>query len=494
MKIPEYDQRVPLPAPGPAPGITGEMAAAPWLGLAKVGQDTMELGKVIQDKQDEIFRVKELTDRSIQAENEIGDLKMRIEQKRDPQTAAEDYSTGLAEIKERTMDGVNDYKVANALTTHLANKEIEGTTQVKHAAYKWTLENDQMDLMSQNDRWKKAAINNPNQVDYVAGMIRGRIGASVATGSILPETARLLGDKEIKDLYAQVMGQMIITDPKSAPDAIKPLLLKSGLDPTDVWSMEQRAEHARASFEVKLAKGDKVVWDANAANASIAVRAGQLGEDGINAMYQTSKIGPEQLNHLQGVLDSFKTRNDGVNQKVSWHSMNSILLDVMAGRTTPDAASKMIDGNTNILPEHKTSGMQTLLQVGKRGDTIPPQFQQALKIYMTKTAPSFLSMNPREDQAEAAGAIMRDVWTDYLANEKKYQLDPDALIRRAIEKTSPAAVDGAGSNAQACPYATPEELQRAFDEYVVKQKTGRRPDIWQKWFNSKGKIMPPWPK
>jgi hypothetical protein len=120
--------------------------------------------------------------------------------------------------------------------------------------------------------------------------------------------------------------------------------------------------------------------------------------------------------------------------------------------------------------------------------------EKAKQIYLTKTAPSFLSMNPREDEKEAAGAALRDMYNDYFANEKKYQMDPDLLIKRAIEKTSPAAVDGSGITDMPCPYADLATLKKAFDEYVVKQKTGRRPDLWQKWFQQKGGIMPDWPK
>ncbi len=495
MKIPEYDQNVSLATPGPAPTLSADAAAAPWNALAKVGEQTMELGKVIQEKQDEIFRVKELTDRSIQAEGQIGDLMLQLEKERDPQTATQKFSDGMADIKNRTMDGVQDYKVANALTTHLAQKEIEGVTKVKHESWKWTLQNDQSDMMAQNDKWKRAAVNSPDQVDYAAGMIRDRVAASVATGSILPETGRALADKEVKDLYAQVMGQMLITDPRRAPDLIKPLLLKSGMDPTDVWAMEQRAEHAKAQFELKAAKGDKTLWDANAANASILIRGGKLGEDGITDLFHTSKIGPDQLHYLHSVLDSTKSRTDTDNAKTSNHAMNAILNDVFFNRVTPERAARQIDLNSSILPEHKTSAMQLLISIGKKADSIPSQMEKAMQLYRTKIAPSSFSLNPKAEEMDALGATMREVWTDYFANERKYQTNPDELIKRAIEKTKP---DASLSSIPASPYTDPAKLMKAFDYYVVKKnvnQNGLTPrEYWQEWFNRAGLTMPPWPK
>lgn len=496
MKIPEYDLNVSLPSPGPTPTVPAEVAAAPWVGLAKVGDQTAELGKVIQEKQDEIFRVKDVTDRSIQAENKISDLMISLEKERDPQTAPTKFSEGMADIKNEVMEGVSDYKVASSLTTHLAAKEIEGVTKVKHAAWTWTLQNDQEDMMSQNDRWKKAAVNSPDQVDYAAGQIQSRIAASVATGSIKPETGRLLLEKERKDLYVQVMSQMMLNDPKSAPDAIKPLLVKSGLDPNDIWAMEQRAEHARTAFENKSAKGDKVIWEKNSAQASIQIRAGNLKETDVNEMFALGKIGPEQLQHLQSVLDSVKTHADAENTKTSYRAMNDILMDVFTNRTTPERAARTVDGNANILPEHKTHAMQTLLAIGRGADRIPPQMEKAKQILLTKVAPSFLSMNPRAEEKEAAGEVLREMYTDYFANEKKYQSDPDLLIKRAIEKTKPEAVDF--TSVPNSPYKDKADLLKAYDYYVVKRHpspNGLTPKhYWERWFSQVGEVMPPWPR
>ncbi len=496
MRIPEYTQRESLPSPGPAPTISASAAAAPWDALGEVGEQAHKLERAIQEKQDEVYRVKEVTDRSIQAESDISDLMLSLEQERDPQTASQRFSDGISEIKDRALDGVEDYKVANALTSHLANREIAGSTQVKHEAYKWTLQNDQMDMMEQNDRWKKAAANNPNQVDYVAGKIEERIAASVATGSILPETGRALADKERKDLYVQVMSQMMLTNPKDAPEAIKPLLVKSGLGPSDVWAMEQRAEHAKTSFEAKMLKGDKVVWEANAGRASIAIRSGSLNENGVNEMYATGKIGPDQLTHLQSVLDSTKTRSNTDNSLTSMRAMYDSMNGFFFGGKRPEAVLREINGNASILPEHKAQAAQTLLSVGKSGNAIPSQMEKAMQLYRTKIAPSSFSLNPKQEEMDALGNVMREVWSDYFANEKVYQADPDLLIKRAIEKTDPTK--GGGSTIPSSPYMEPAKLLKAYDYYVVKKNpspNGTTPKAyWQEWFNRANLTMPPWPK
>ena len=495
MRIPEYTQRESLPSPGPAPSISADAAAAPYLGLAELGKQAAELERTVQEKQDEIYRVKEITDRSIRAEGEIGDLMLSLEQERDPQTAPQKFSDGISEIRDRVMDGVEDYKVANALTTHLANREIAGSTQVKHEAYKWTLQNDQMDMMEQNDRWKKAASKNPDQVDYASRMIEDRIAASVATGSILPETGRLLADKERKDLYVQVMSQMMLVNPKDAPEAIKPLLVKSGLDPNDIWAMEQRAEHARTAFESQMLKGDKVAWSKNAATATIAIRSGSLNENGVNEMYSTGKIGPEQLTHLQSVLDSTKTRSTSDNGQVSMRAMYDSLNGVFFGGKRPELVLREINANANILPEHKAHAAQTLLSIGKAGNSIPSQMEKAMSLYRTTIAPSSFSLNPKQEEMDALGNTMREVWTDYFANEAKYQADPDLLIKRAIEKTKP---ESGASTVPSSPYIEPAKLLKAFDYYVVKKNPnphGVTPRAyWQEWFNRAGMTMPVWPK
>ena len=495
MKIPEYEPRVSLPSPGPAPTISADAAAAPYAAIAGVGKEIQDLEHTIQEKQDEVFRVKDITNRSLQAESDIGDLMIALGKERDPQTAPQKFTDGIAEIRDRAMDGVGDYKVANALTTHLANREIAGSAQVKHEAFRWTLENDQEDMMAQNDRWKKAAVNNPNQVDYAAGKIIERIAASVATGSIKPETGRILAEKERKDLYVQVMSRMMLTDPKNAPDAIKPLLIKSGLDPNDIWAMEQRAEHARTSFEAKMLRGDKVVWETNAAQASIAIRSGSLNENGVNEMFATGKIGPDQLTHLQAVLDSTKTRSTSDNNQTSMRAMYDALNGVFFGSRRPEIVLREINGNANILPEHKAHAAQTLLSIGKAGSSIPSQMEKAMQLYRTTIAPSSFSLNPKQEEMDALGSTMREVWTDYFANEKKYQADPDLLIKRAIEKTKP---ENGASTIPASPYLDPAKLLKAFDYYVVKKNVnpnGATPRAyWQEWFNRAGLTMPPWPK
>ena len=496
MKIPEYTQRESLPSPGPAPTISAEGAAAPYNAIADMGRQVRDLEHTIQEKQDDIFRVKEITDRSLQAESDIGDLMISLERERDPQTASQKFTDGISEIRDRTMDGVEDYKVANALTSHLANREIAGSTQVKHQAFKWTLENDQSDMMEQNDRWKRAAANNPNQVDYAAVKIEERIAASVSTGSIRPETGRALADKERKDLYVQVMSQMMLTNPQTAPEAIKPLLVKSGLDPNDIWAMEQRAEHARSAFEAKMLRGDKVVWEGNSARASIAIRSGSLNENGVSEMYATGKIGPDQLTHLQSVLDSTKTRSTTDNNQTSMRAMYDSLNGVFFGGKRPEAVLREINGNASILPEHKAHAAQTLLSIGKTGNTIPSQMEKAMQLYRTTIAPSSFSLNPKQEEMDALGNTMREVWSDYFANEKKYQTDPDLLIKRAIEKTDPKK--GGASTVPASPYMEPAKLLKAFDYYVVKKNQnphGVTPRAyWQEWFNRAGMTMPPWPK
>lgn len=495
MKIPEYTQRESLPSPGPAPTISADAAAAPYVAIAEVGKEVRDLERTIQEKQDEVFRVKDLTNRSLQAENEISDLMLSLEKERDPQTAPQRFADGISEIRDRTLDGVEDYKVANALTTHLVNREIAGSTQVKHEAFKWTLENDQMDMMKQNDDWKKISISNPAQVDYAYGKIEERIAASVATGSIHPETGRILAEKERKDLYTQVMSQMMLTDPKTAPEAIKPLLVKSGLDPNDIWGMEQRAEHARTAYEANALRGDKVVWEKNSAQASIAIRSGSLSENGVNEMFSTGKIGPDQLTHLQSVLDSTKTRSTSDNTQTSMRAMYDSMNGVFFGSKRPEIVLREINANPNILPEHKAHAAQTLLSIGKSGSSIPSQMEKAMQLYRTTIAPSSFSLNPKQEEMDALGNTMREVWSDYFANESKYQADPDLLIKRAIEKTKP---ESGASTIPASPYLEPAKLLKAYDYYVVKKNlnpNGSTPRAyWQEWFNRSGLTMPSWPK
>lgn len=495
MRIPEYTQRISLPSPGPAPTISAEGAAAPYAAIGDVGRQVRDLEQTIQEKQDYVFRVKEVADRSLQAEGEIGDLMISLERERDPQTASQKFSDGISEIRDRTMDGVEDYKVASSLTSHLANREIAGSTQVKHQAFKWTLENDQMDMMRQNDDWKKIATGNPAQVDFVAGKIEERIAASVATGSIHPETGRLLAEKERKDLYVQVMSQMMLTDPQTAPEAIKPLLIKSGLDPNDIWAMEQRAEHARAAFEAKMLRSDKIVWESNSAQASIAIRSGSLNENGVNEMFATGQIGPDQLTHLQSVMDSTKTRSTTENNQTSVRAMYDALNGAFFGGKRPEVVLREINGNASILPEHKAHAAQTLLSIGKAGSAIPSQMEKAMQIYRTTVAPSSFSLNPKREEMDALGNTMREVWSDYFANEKKYQADPDLLIKRAIDKTKP---ESGASTVPASPYMEPAKLLKAFDYYVVKKNPnphGVTPRAyWQEWFSRSGMTMPSWPK
>lgn len=317
----------------------------------------------------------------------------------------------------------------------------------------------------------------------------------MATGSILPETGRRLAEKERKDLYVQVMSQMMLTNPQNAPDAIKPLLIKSGLDPNDIWAMEQRAEHARASFELKSHRADKTVWESNSARASMAIRSGSFNENGVNEMYATGKIGPDQLTHLQSVLDSTKTRSTTDNNQTSMRAMYDSLNGAFFGGKRPEAVLREINANASILPEHKTHAAQTLLSIGKAGNTIPSQMEKAMQLYRTTIAPSSFSLNPKQEEMDALGNTMREVWTDYFANEKKYQTDPDLLIKRAIEKTKP---ESGASTIPVSPYMEPAKLLKAFDHYVVKKNQnahGVTPRAWwQEWFNRAGMTMPPWPK
>jgi len=499
MKIPEYDQNVSLTATGPYPGVSGEAAAAPWLGLAKVGEQTMELGKVIQDKQDEIFRVKDLSEKTIQAEGDISNLMQSLSQERDPQTAEQKFADGFAEIKNRTMDGVNDYKVASALTSHLAAKEVAGVTAVKHEAWKWTLENNTADTQKAVDAWTKIAAADENRIPEATAQITGLINANVRLGAWTPETGRVTLEKATKDLYAQTAATIIMNDPSNAPERIKPLLAASGLDPTAALSLETRAVTAQAKATQVENKLDQAEWASTAAMMASSIKVGgemTIGDmtftpnkEGVLSMYSQGFIGDKQLRFLEQVLGG-----GGTDPIISKRNSDSIMADVYMGKTTPAAAMQKIYSSQDILPENKDDALSKLTQMGKSEGKIPPTMEKAMQLYRTTIAPSSFSLNPKAEEMDALGNSMREVWTDYFKNEKKYQENPDLIIKRAIEKTTKTNVVEATPN----PYKDLVELGRAYKAYVVDVKSRggvpRGREMWAQWFKAKGGVMPAWPE
>jgi hypothetical protein len=150
----------------------------------------MELGKHIQDRVDEVRRTEEVSRRALQVESETADLMVELDKKRDPATVADDFANGFQEIKERALDGVNDMKVANALTSHLGQREVADTVKTKHLSWKWTVENGQEAVKTDVDqiianrtsRWTSPI--RPVQFAKYADEIHARVDAAVGASLI----------------------------------------------------------------------------------------------------------------------------------------------------------------------------------------------------------------------------------------------------------------------------------------------------------------------
>ena len=492
MKIPEYNDNVGIQNVGVAAVVSPDAAAAPWIALDRVGEATYGLGKIIQEKQDDILRVKDLSERTLTAEGRITDLMLDLEKERDPATAPAKFSEGMSQIKSDVLDGVVDYKVATALQSHLTSKEVSGVTQVKHAAWKWTLENNTASTNKSIDEWTKIAAGDETRIPEAKEMITDLIDANVRMGAWTPDAGRIKQDRAIKDVYAQTAAQIIIDDPLNAPDRISPLIAESELDPTEALALESRAVAAQARAERAQVKQDKSDWSANAANAAIEIKAGRMNKEGALQLYSEGLIGAPQLQYLEQVLGG-----SGADSKASKNALAAIKMEVYMDRMSPQVAMRKIYGSPDITPDDKDNALRELSQLGKADDKISTQLNKAKEIYFTSFAPSFLSLNPKAEERAAANDALNRMYTDYFANKKKYDADPEALIKHALEVTQQKRASDTGTSK----YKSMDEVMKAFDYYKSRgmiDASGRallRAD-WQKEFGKWGLVLNDenWPK
>lgn len=495
MRIPEYNKVVPAPGPAISSAPSAEVAAAPWRALESVGAKTADVAFEIQERQDNIFRAQEIGNRTVAAEKRIAELMTSIESDRDARGAAQRFSDEFTGIRNEIMDGIEDQRVAQSMTSYLSQREVEGTTKTRHLAWQWTVENDQSDtLKNVDDLLGVATAPGASEEDFYNSMELAidRISVGEANGTFTPLVAEDLRKKTGKRFISQYYATLIDANPQEALD--KRYLLRD-LEPLDQDALYHRAIVARDRQEVRENKLDDDRFKKNAATAAIRIRKGVLGQDEVNALYDSGDIGPGELTYLNGVLDSATAKRDVENTKTSLYAMHSILNEVHIGRLDPQAAAKRIYGHSSILPSEKDQALAMLSSIRNASDKLPGTITRAVELYRTTVFPSSFSMNPRQEEAEAFGSVMREFWTDYFANEQKYQGDPNLIIKRAIERTTPK-LDV--SNSDPSPYKDLEELSRAYQMYVVDAKarggtpTGRQ--RWEMWFKQKGGVMPKWPE
>lgn len=493
MKIPIYTDRVATGAVGPSPTTSPEVAAAPWVALEQVGRETTKVAQVIQEKRDDILRVNEVAERSLYAEKRISDLMRQLQTERDPSTVSEKFSDEMVNIRNESLFNVEDDKVMRSMAAFLSNREIEGTVKARHLSWQWTVENDQTSVLKTNEELLKMSTlpgTSEEDWDRYRKMAVDRISASETSGTFNPIVAEELRQKTKRRFISEYYSSLIVADPQSA---IEKRYLLAELDPTQQEALYHRAIVERDQRETRMEKADKKIWDVNAANAATTIRRGKLGQDGIDKMFEEGTIGPAQKHFLESVLDASRTRIDTENTKASQTAMHGILNQVYMGFLKPEEASKKVYGMSSILPAEKDQALTAIITFSKAQDRVPSQMATAIRIYQTTIYPSSFSMNPRADQEMAFGEVMREVWTDYFANEKEYTKNPDLLIKRAIERTKSSA-----QVANPVPYKDLETLLKAYQREVVQAKargeiiSGR--EKWEDWFRQLGGAMPKWPE
>jgi hypothetical protein len=499
MNIPLYGQEVAPVQAIQAPVLSPGQAAAPALSVAKVGQDVMELGAHIQSKIDEVRRTEELSKRALQVESETADLIVSLDQKKDPATVAEDFANGFQEIKERALEGVNDMKVANALTSHLAQREATDTVKVKHQSWAWTVEQGQESVQADTDqmiqnhtRSLDVATPDPETFAKAAEDIRVRINASVESGILKPEVGRALFDKKKKDLYVQAAYRAIIDDPQGAPPKVMSILLPSGLDPKDIEEIHRTAILRRESAESVNHKQDERIWEKNAAPMDLQAREGKLSAPDILEAFKSGTIGPTQYYRLQGVVQSHGIESNEASQDL----MYSILNKMYTKELTPDQTALAIQRSAgSIKPAHQTHAYATIASVGGGSEKIPATMTRAERLIATMVYPSLGSPSPKASEGKKYGVMMGELYNEYFTNKEKYHRDPEALIKWSMNRISPKA--GGSSDIPGSPYGSNADLQSAFAYYVTQGKSnpnGATPKhYWQAWFTDAGLSMPAWP-
>ena len=483
MKIPEYDQRVSLNATGPYPTISGEAAAAPWLGLAKVGEETMQLGKAIQDKQDEIYRTKDLTDRSIDAESKIADLKMSIAQERDPQNATKRFSDGMTDIKNQVMDGVNDYKVANALTSHLANREITGVTEVKHETYKWSMEDDALTRAKRKDLIVLEAQTDATKFLGAKGALAALYQEGVNMKTLSPGAAYAQNEKSQKDLLRQTVAGIIERDPLNAPRLVLTDLTE--IDATEAYYLRHSAATAQAQAETGANKVDKKRWETNLVPMREEVEAGRMTKAQVFQAARRNDIGNDEVTRLLSDIDSRDTRRTTDNQRVSHQRASGIVNDVTMGRIGAGEGAAKIDRDSGILPEHKAQA--TALLTRADAEKIPTLVQKAIALEQAAT----IIRNPTQKKAADSEIALRRT-KEYLDNPDVYKKDPMKFYKKVMEEIGGGTDDGIPPS----PYDA-VTLPKAFKYYVLEKKGGAITtprEYWIKWYKQRSLGNPPFPK
>jgi hypothetical protein len=480
MKIPEYDQDVSLNATGAYPGVSGEIAAAPWLGLAKVGAETMELGKVIQEKQDEIRRVKDVTDLSIQAESGITDLKLAIEQERDPKTATQKFADGMTDIKNQVMDGVNDYKVANALTSHLANREITGVTEVKHAVMKWDLEDDALTRARAKDQIVLASQNDAGKFLESKDSLARLYQFGVKMKTLSPGAAYTENEKAQKDLLRQTVAGIIERDPRNAPRLVQPYL--TDIDATEAHYLRASAVMAQHTAETDANRADKIRWEKEVVPMREEVRAGRMTEKEVFQAARDNRIGETEVTRLLADIDSRDTRRTTDNQRVSHQRASSVVNDVQMGRIDAGEGAKKIDRDPNILPEHKAAA--TALLTRADAEKIPALVSKAIALEQAAT----IIRNPTQKKAADSEIALRRT-KEYLDNTDLYKKDPMKFYKKVMDEINGGTDDGIPPS----PYDA-VSLPKAFKYYVLEKRGGAITtprEYWIKWYKQRSLGTPP---
>jgi len=483
MKIPEYDQNVSLNPPGPAPSISGEQAAAPWLGLAKVGEDVYKLGRAVKEKQDEISRVKDVTDRSIAAESRISDLKIAVEQERDPITAQETFANGMTDIRNEVMDGVNDYKVANALTQHLAQREVAGLTEVKGAAYKWSLEDDALTRAKQKDLIVKSSQENSGNFLRAKDEIAALYQAGVDMKFLSPNAAYAENEKAQKDLLRQTVAGITERDPLNAPRAVEPYL--KDIDATEAYYLRHSALMAQTRAETDLNKADEARWKKNLVPMIENVRLHGWKDADVFQAARTGDIGPEQVSHLLSYIDSRNTRRTTDNIRASSQRVGSIINDFTMGRIGAAEAAKKIDRDPGILPDDKARATAHLTRAD--AENIPALVTKAIKLEQAAT----IMRNPEAKKAADSEISLRRT-QEYLDDVEVYRKDPMKFYKKVLAEIGAGTDDGIPPS----PYDA-VTLPKAFKYYVVEKHPGGERtsrDAWIKWYKQRGLGLPPFPK
>lgn len=499
MNIPLYSVDVAPVQAIQAPLMSPSQAGAPALAVAKVAGDVQELSTHIQEKVDEVRRTEELSKRALQAESESADLMISLEQERDTESAGDTFANGFQDIKERALQGVNDMQVANALTAHLATREVTDTVKVKNLTWKWTVENGQENIQTDLDQIIKnhttsMDVANPDPLAFAKTQddLRARIEAGVASTLITPDTGRKLFDSKKKDLYVQAAYRAIIDDPQGAPVKVMSILLPSGLDPKDIEEIHRTAIIRRESAETGNHKQDEVRWEQSAAPMDLQAREGKLSAPEILDAFNKGIIGPTQYYRLQSVVQSHGVESNEASQDLMYSILNKMYTKELTPAQTQLAIQRAAG---SIKPSHQAHAYATIASIGGGEDKVPATMARAERLISTMVYPSLGSVSPKASEGKKYGTMMGELYNEYFANRAKYHADPEALIKWSMGRISPKA--GGAGQIPGSPYDSNLALREAYTFYVTKgnrNPNGATPKhYWQTWFSDAGIAMPAWP-